>query len=100
MSFIFVCLDRDLLVPGLNVPDGHVWAGNLGEADGSRETLVTLRIIVLEADLQLDGLEEVALLGLQGVFEELLDVGSHSGWESGQHRYPMRCGCLPGEHTD
>jgi hypothetical protein len=65
----------------LNIPDGHVWAGNLGKADGSRETLVTLRIIVLEANLQLDGLEEVALLGLQGVLEELLDVGSHSGWK-------------------
>jgi hypothetical protein len=62
-----------------DIPDAHVWAGNLGETDGSRETLVTLRIIVLEADLQLDGLEEVALLGLEGVVQELLDVGAHSG---------------------
>ncbi len=50
-----------------NIPDGHSRAGNLGKADGSRETLVTLRIIVLEADLELDGLEEVSLLGLQRI---------------------------------
>jgi hypothetical protein len=30
--------------------------------------------------LKLDGLEEVALLGLVGVLEELLDVATHSGW--------------------
>jgi len=59
--------------------DAHVWARNLGKADGSRETLVTLRVIVLEADLELDSLEEVALLGLEGVFQELFDVATHSG---------------------
>ena len=50
-----------------NVPDGHAGAGNLGKADSSRETLVTLRIIILKADLELDGLEEISLLGLQRV---------------------------------
>jgi hypothetical protein len=34
--------------------DAHVGAGNGREADGSRETLVTLRVIVLETDLKLD----------------------------------------------
>jgi len=53
----------------LNLPDGHVWARDNWETDGSGETLVTLRIIVLEADLELDGLEEVSLLGLGRVFE-------------------------------
>lgn len=31
--------------------DAHVWTWDLWEADGSRETLVTLRIVVLETDL-------------------------------------------------
>lgn len=44
--------------------DGHVGAGHRGQLDGARETLVTLRVIVLETDLELDSLEEVALLGL------------------------------------
>ena len=51
--------------------DGHARAGDGGKADGSRETLVTLGIVVLQADLKLDGLEEVALLGLIAVLEEL-----------------------------
>jgi len=59
--------------------DAHTRAGNNGQTDGSRETLVTLGIIVLEADLEFDGFEEVSLLGLERVFEKLLDVGTHSG---------------------
>jgi hypothetical protein len=39
--------------------DGHVGAWHRGQLDGARETLVTLGVIVLEADLELDGLEEV-----------------------------------------
>lgn len=64
----------------LNQPDAHARAGNDRQTNSSRETLVTLRIIVLEADLKFDRLEEVALLGLERVFEELLDVGTHSGY--------------------
>jgi hypothetical protein len=59
-------------------PDGHVWSGNDREANGSRETLVTLRIIVLEADLEFDGFEKVSLLGLRGVLEELLNVKTNT----------------------
>jgi hypothetical protein len=63
----------------VNVPDAHSRAGDDGETDGSGETLVTLGIIVLEADLEFDGLEEVTLLGLKGVLKQLLDVCTHSG---------------------
>jgi hypothetical protein len=63
----------------VNVPDGHVGAGNNRETDGSRETLVTLRIIVLETDLEFDSFEEVSLLGLRGVLKELLNVCTNTG---------------------
>jgi hypothetical protein len=63
----------------VDLPDAHTRAGNNGETDGSGETLVTLGIIVLEADLKFDGFEEVSLLGLKRVSEKLLDVGTHSG---------------------
>jgi len=42
--------------------------------DGARETLVLLGIVVLEADLQVDGLHELALLGLLGVLQHLLNA--------------------------
>ena len=62
-----------------HLPNGHARAGNLWELDGARETFVTLRIIVLETDLEFDGLEEVAFLLVCGVVEEGLDVLAHSG---------------------
>lgn len=61
------------------VPDAHARTRDGGQLDGSRETLVTLGIIVLEADLEFDGLEEVSLLLVQGVVEKLLHVLAHSG---------------------
>ena len=33
------------------LPNGHAWPGDTGQLDSARETLVTLRIVVLEADL-------------------------------------------------
>ena len=33
------------------LPNAHAWSGNTGQLDSARETLVTLGIIVLEADL-------------------------------------------------
>jgi hypothetical protein len=58
--------------------DGHVRSGDLGELDGSRETLVSLGVVVLETNLELNGLEEVSLLGL-GLLEQLLDVATDAG---------------------
>jgi hypothetical protein len=80
----------------------HARTGDDGELDGSGETLVTLGIVVLEADLEsiflltesatvrlvddlLDGLQEVALLGLIGVLEELLDVLANGGDRDFRH---------------
>ena len=62
-----------------NPPDRHPRPRHPRQLDSARETLVTLRVIVLEADLQLDRLEEVALLLVVRVVEELLYVLAHSG---------------------
>jgi hypothetical protein len=61
--------------------DAHVGAGDRGQADGAGETLVTLRVIVLQADLKLNGLEEVALLLLVGVLQELGDLRPDISWQ-------------------
>lgn len=61
------------------VPDAHVGAGDGRKLNGARETLVTLRVIVLEADLEFDGLEKVSLFGVLGVVEQLANVVTHSG---------------------
>jgi hypothetical protein len=55
------------------------------ELDGSRETLVTLGVVVLEADLEFDRLEEVPLLGLVGVLKELLNVRTNAGDRDFRH---------------
>lgn len=59
--------------------DGHARTRDTGKLDGARETLVTLGIIVLQPDLELDCLKEVALLGLGRVLKKRLDVRTHSG---------------------
>merc|ERR1740117_1282743 len=46
----------------------HARTRHVRELDGSCETLVTLRVIILEANLQLNGLDELALL-LLGAFQ-------------------------------
>lgn len=47
--------------------DAHVGLGHVGEADGTGKTLITLRIVVLQTNLQLDSLVKVALsLGISG----------------------------------
>lgn len=70
---------KDRSVGKVDIPDGHVGAGNGGQLDGARETLVTLGVVVLQTDLKLDGLEEVSLLLILRVVEQLLDILAHSG---------------------
>ena len=53
--------------------DRHARAGDGGELDGAAETFVTLRVIVLQADLELDSLQEVSLLRLIAVLKELCE---------------------------
>jgi len=48
---------------------GHAWARNVRELDGTGETLILLRIVVLEDHLELDGFTELALLVL-GTLED------------------------------
>lgn len=59
--------------------DGHSRSGDLWQLDSTRETLVTLRVVVLQADLEFDSLEEVALLLILRVIEQLLHILAHSG---------------------
>jgi hypothetical protein len=68
----------------LTVPDCGLEA-LANKASTTHETLVTLGVVVLETDLQLDGLDEVSLLstslfpsGLAGLGENSLDRGSHA----------------------
>ena len=62
-----------------NAPDGHVGTRDGGQTDGARETLVTLGVVVLQTDLELNGLEEIPLLLILRVVEQLLNVLAHSG---------------------
>ena len=80
-SFV-ICTSDGFQIIGIKcgVPDAHAGARDGGQLDGARETLVTLGIIVLEADLEFDGFEEVSLLLVEGVVEKLLDILAHSGY--------------------
>jgi len=70
-----------LVVMDLVSEDAEVHAGLAldGQLDGSAETLVLLGIVVLQADLELDGLHEL-LLVLLGGFEDLFYGGSKVFW--------------------
>ena len=54
--------EREQRHKGWDSPEAQVGSRHGGQLDGAGETLVALRIIVLEADLELDGLEEISLL--------------------------------------
>lgn len=73
------------------VPDGHVGTGDDGKLDGARETLVTHGIIVLQANLELDGLQKVTLLLIERVVKKLLDVATNSGCKSCQNSILRDC---------
>jgi len=60
----------DMLLVSKNA-DRELGPGNMAQLDSAGETLVLLGIVVLEADLQVYGLGELAFLGLLGVFENL-----------------------------
>ncbi len=63
-----------------HVPDSHSRPWDLRQLDRARETLVTLRVIVLQSDLELDRLEEIPLLLVLRVVEQILDVRAHSSY--------------------
>ncbi len=54
--------------------DVHARAGGVGKANGATETLVALRIVLLETDLKFDGLNELPLLL---TLDDLLDCFTH-----------------------
>lgn len=49
-----------------------------GVLDGSRETLVALGVVVLETNLELNGLDKVAFLLASGICQEALDGPAHA----------------------
>lgn len=55
----------------------HVWSWADWQLQSTRETLVSLRVVVLQTDLQLNGFQKVSLLGVVGVSQQFLDVFSN-----------------------
>ena len=58
--------------------DAHLRARDVRQLDVASETLVLLRVVILEANLQLDGLEELTLLLLRAG-EDLVDAFAELG---------------------
>ena len=67
--------------------ESHVWSWDLRQLQGTRETLVSLRVVVLQTDLQFDGFQEVSLLGFGGVFQQLVHVFTDVGTGDLRHDY-------------
>jgi len=59
--------------------EGHAGARDIGELDGSGETLVPLGVVVLQANLKLDSLDEVALFIAIGFSQKVPNGASHAG---------------------
>jgi len=58
--------------------DRHARTRDIRELDSTRETLVALRVVVLQPNLKLDRLDKVALLLAVGIGQQLLDGASHA----------------------
>jgi hypothetical protein len=56
--------------------DAELGAGDVRQLDGAGEALVLLRVVVLQADLKLDRLHELALL-LRGALKHSVDALAH-----------------------
>ena len=61
------------------IPDAHSRPRDPWQLDGARETLITLGVIVLETNLQLDSLQEISLLLIERIIEKGLHIRAHSG---------------------
>ena len=65
------------LVLGIsNEADFEGGTGNIGKSDGTDETLVLLRVVILKANLKFDGLSELA--GLDDTTELSDAIQNHS----------------------
>jgi len=69
----------------------EVWTRDGWETEGSGETLVTLRIVVLQGDLDLEGLGEVTNLSLE-LFSTLGDGLSLSEGKGISDALVQKCG--------
>merc|ERR1711953_101497 len=54
--------------------DRELGSWDMAQLNSARETLVLLRIVVLQTNLQVDGLDKFALLGFLGVSQTLSDT--------------------------
>ena len=60
-----------------NEADHELRSGDVGKSDGTSESLILLGVVVLESDLELNGLDELSLLLL--VLEDSLEAFSDLG---------------------
>ena len=67
----------NIVLVGKNA-NGHARAGNSWKFNGSRETLVTLGVVVLETNLKFDSLHKVALFLAVGFSKQLFDGAPHA----------------------
>jgi hypothetical protein len=69
-----------------------------GQLDGATEALVLVGVIVLQSNLELDGLGELALLGVRGLLDLVDRLGDGLGGEFAE-RWQEQGNGEPGEKT-